>query len=85
MYDIKIGTNFYIRDVGVPDYWWDGAQAQQLETQKVDLSNYQSKEEMKSQTVGVKTLKIGNTEFTEAQLIKILNFINKIEMTGGTN
>ena len=84
-YNLFVGDNLYIRELNIPDYWWDGSDVQQLETQKVDLTNYQSKEEMKSQTVEVKTLKIGNTEFTEEQLIKILNFINKIEMTGGTN
>lgn len=35
-----VGANLYIRDLNVPDYWWDGAAIQQLETQKVDLSNY---------------------------------------------
>ena len=34
------GDNLYIRDINVPDYWWDGTKAQQLETQKVDLAGY---------------------------------------------
>lgn len=34
------GDNFYIRAIDVPDYWWDGTQKQQLETQKVDLADY---------------------------------------------
>lgn len=38
--ELILGTNLYIRAVNVPDYWWDGTQAQQLETQKVDLSEY---------------------------------------------
>lgn len=46
IYDKPIGTNLLIRDLGVPDYWWDGAQAQQLETQKVDLSEYVKAEEI---------------------------------------
>lgn len=37
---LKLGDNLYIRAVNVPDYWWDGEKAQQLETQKVDLSEY---------------------------------------------
>lgn len=37
---LKLGDNLYIRAVDVPDYWWDGEKVQQLETQKVDLSNY---------------------------------------------
>lgn len=40
LYDIPIGTNMYIRDTGVPDYWWDGSMAQPLETQKVNLTEY---------------------------------------------
>lgn len=43
-HNIAVGTNLYIRDVGVPDYWWDGSKAQELETQKVDLIEYAKKE-----------------------------------------
>lgn len=39
IYNKPIGTNLYIRDIGVPDYWWDGEQAQVLETQKVDFGD----------------------------------------------
>lgn len=36
------GTNLYIIDTGVPDYWWsaDNQQYYPLETQKADLSKY---------------------------------------------
>lgn len=37
---LKLGDNLYIRAVNVPDYWWDGETVQQLETQKVDLTDY---------------------------------------------
>lgn len=37
---LVVGDNLYIRDLGVPDYWWDGAQKQPLETQKVELTEY---------------------------------------------
>lgn len=37
---LNVGDNFYITAVDVPDYWWDGTQKQKLETQKVDLTNY---------------------------------------------
>jgi hypothetical protein len=47
-HNIAVGTNLYIRDIGVPDYWWDGAQAQELETQKVDLKDYAKSEEVKA-------------------------------------
>ncbi len=41
---LVLGDNLYIRATDVPDYWWDGTAAQELETQKVDLSEYASKE-----------------------------------------
>lgn len=37
------GDNLYIIDTDVPDYWWDGNQVQELETQKVDLSQFYDK------------------------------------------
>ena len=37
---LNLGDNLYIRDTGVPDYWWDGENVQPLETQKVDLAEY---------------------------------------------
>jgi len=36
--NLNQGDNLYIIDVNTPDYWWDGTQIQQLETQKVDLT-----------------------------------------------
>ena len=35
---LTVGQNLYIRQLDVPDYWWDGSQALELETQKVDLA-----------------------------------------------
>ena len=40
---LTLGDNLYIRTKDVPDYWWDGSLAQELETQKVDLTEYMSK------------------------------------------
>ena len=37
---LVVGDNLYIRDKGVHDYWWDGEKEQELETQKVDLTEY---------------------------------------------
>ena len=37
---LVVGQNLYIRALDVPDYWWDGTQACELETAKVDLTNY---------------------------------------------
>ena len=47
--NLVAGDNFYIKAVDVPDYWWDGIEKQQLETQKVDLTEYYKKEEIDSQ------------------------------------
>lgn len=43
---LNIGDNLWIIDTGVPDFWWDGTQPRPLETQKVDLSDYYTKEEI---------------------------------------
>ena len=37
---LVVGQNLYIKALDVPDYWWDGTQACELETAKVDLTNY---------------------------------------------
>lgn len=42
--NLVLGDNLYIRAKDVPDYWWDGSSAQELETQKVDLTEYATKE-----------------------------------------
>ena len=36
--NLVLGDNLYIRATDVPDYWWDGAQKQKLETERPDLS-----------------------------------------------
>ena len=41
---LQKGDNLYIRDKGVPDYWWDGTAKQELEVEKVDLSIFYDKE-----------------------------------------
>lgn len=43
---LKTGDVFLIRAVNVPDYWWDGATKQKLETTKVDLTEYAKKSEI---------------------------------------
>lgn len=42
----NIGDVFLVKDVGVPDYWWDGVGLSILETTKVDLSSYAKKSEI---------------------------------------
>lgn len=58
---LQVGDNLYIKDVEVPDYWWDGTIPQQLETQKVDLSNYVTKDEI-IQEVVIVDVHITNTD-----------------------
>lgn len=43
---LHIGDNLYINDVGVPDYWWNGEARMILESEKPDMSNYYSKDEI---------------------------------------
>ena len=48
---LDIGDNLYIEEIDVPDYWWDGSQKQQLESEKVDLTPYYTKTEADNQFV----------------------------------
>lgn len=36
---LNVGDNLYIRELDVPDYWWDGETVQPLATEKVVLNN----------------------------------------------
>ena len=47
--NLVAGDNFYIKAIDVPDYWWDGVSKQQLETQKVNLTEYYNKQEIDNQ------------------------------------
>jgi hypothetical protein len=40
---LVVGDNLYIRDVGVKDYWWDGAAPSELEAEAPDLTDYYTK------------------------------------------
>ena len=37
------GNDLYIIEEGVPDFWWDGTQKQELETKAIDLTEYVQK------------------------------------------
>lgn len=37
---LVLGDNFYILATDVPDYWWDGNEAQRLESEKPDFTGY---------------------------------------------
>lgn len=43
---LKIGDHLLIKDKNVPDYWWDGEGVQELETAKVDLTDYPTYNEL---------------------------------------
>lgn len=61
--NLTLGDNLYIRATNVPDYWWDGTQAQELETQKVDLTEYVKNTDYATNTKAgvVKVATSGNT------------------------
>lgn len=40
---LNVGDNLYIIDLGVPDYWWDGESAQELEAEAPRLVDYYTK------------------------------------------
>lgn len=71
---LNIGDNLYIRDIDVPDYWWDGTTAQCLETQKVDLDEY-------TKITDFKTIN-GNSVIGAGDL-KITNAIDVTRILGG--
>lgn len=74
---LVLGDNFYIRGLDVPDYWWDGKEKQQLETQKVDLSEYCTKKEAEekvnitvfNEMMSTKADKEGNYELIEKIIV----------------
>ena len=43
---LQIGDNFYIEETDTPDYWWNGTTIKELETEKVDLTEYAKKTEL---------------------------------------
>lgn len=47
--DLPVGTTFLIRATDVPDYWWDGHAAIELETRKLDLDDYYTKNQTDAQ------------------------------------
>ncbi len=43
---LQIGDNFYIEETDKPDYWWNGTTIKELETQKVDLTEYAKNDDL---------------------------------------
>lgn len=46
---LNVGDNLYIKDTGVPDYWWNGTGVSELETEKPDLTPYATKTELSAE------------------------------------
>ena len=57
---LKVGDTFLIRDMGSPDFWWDGEEPQVLEAFNLDLFNYVEK----YSDIGTNTV-----EFTEDETL----------------
>lgn len=65
--NLNIGDNLYIRAINQPDYWWDGENIQQLETEHPDLSGYVKNTDYASKTIG------GVVKINEGYGIKIFS------------
>lgn len=50
--DLIVGEHLLIKEVDVPDYWWTGTEISELETQKVDLTEFPTREEMEDELEG---------------------------------
>lgn len=62
---LNVGDNLYIKDTGVPDYWWNGESASPLEAEKPDLTEYYTK----TQTDGkISTAKTEANAYTDTQI-----------------
>ena len=64
---LLVGTNLYIRALDVPDYWWDGTSAQELETSKVNITDAATKtgtETLTNKTITDPILKDDSTDYT---------------------
>ena len=64
----KVGDVFLIKDVGVPDYWWNGSGISELETTKVPLENYYTKTEVDQNLTNLTTQ--FDTKLTKKQDIR---------------
>lgn len=78
--ELIVGDNLYIRELDIPDYWWDGNKALQLETQKVDLTEYATTEYVDTkvkvndiQVAGVSVLNNGVANISVGKGLKFEN------------
>lgn len=68
---LNLGDNLYIRDLDVPDYWWDGNSIQPLETQKVDMSELKPLILTDTLASGATTLTFTDSAITDDSLIDV--------------
>jgi len=86
--DLQTGDNFYIRDTGVPDFWWDGTQPIESESKNVDLTDYLTKTESDGryvQQVSGKGLSDENYTLTEKNKLAGINLSNYYDKTSADN
>lgn len=78
-----IGDIFYLREVGIPDFWWDGDTLQELESTKPDLSNLATLTQLglKADKTQVLTNVPANAKFTDT----IYTEISESEINTGTS
>lgn len=73
---LSVGDNIYIRADGSPDYWWDGTQALEMETD-VDLTDVYTKEEADAKFVAqVPGKGLSSNDFTTAEKNKLAGLSN---------
>ena len=74
---LQAGNNLLIRELSVPDYWWDGTQALELEV-KIDLTDYYdksadlllgAKEDITNKSSNVDTDKTSTTKYANVKAI----------------
>lgn len=81
---LNLGDNLYIRAKDVPDYWWDGSQPQELETQKVDLTDFVLKSAYETDlsnkadvdSVDTKLLQKADTEYVDSKIAEVASLID---------
>ena len=73
---LNVGDPIYIRAANSPDYWWDGAQALEMETD-VDLTDVCTKEEANAKFVAQDPGKgLSSNDFTTAEKNKLAGLSN---------
>lgn len=73
---LNVGDPIYIRAANSPDYWWDGTQAIEMETD-VDLTDVYTKEEADAKFVAqVPGMGLSSNDFTTAEKNKLAGLSN---------